>query len=1002
MTWRTTLWHSASRNTSPAIALVLCALESEYQAVRRHLCDLETRVHRMGTRYEVGKIGGTPWTVAMALIGPGNIGSAALAERSVAAFDPAVLFFSGVAGALKDDLRLGDVVVATRIDAYHGGKATEDFRARPVTWAVSHRLEQVARHVAINGSWTSLLTEAERRSAPAVHLSPIAAGEVVVASRDSASYRYLNLHYNDAVAIEMESAGLANAAHLNDALPTLAIRGISDMADSQKTSADRTGWQRRAAENAAAFAISLLSSLDPLEFGNKSDGRTPHDAVAPARPGPSWSPTQSFSTDSRATNFLPRDIPITGRAIETERMIRNSDSVPEVLVIDAVSGMAGVGKTTLAVHIAYRMITQFPDAQFFIDLHGFTAGHPPLDPKEALGVLLGMIGLSADEIPQSIDARSYIWRSQVARMRSVLVLDNALNAGQITPLLPGTATCRVLVTSRRRMTGLDNARSLSLSCLSRHESVQLLGQIVGMERILSDRSSAEEVADLCGRLPLALHIAGSKLREHAGWSIGYFRKKLTAAQSTTQTLRADEKGIAASISLSYSGLPEECKRMFRRLGLHDGPVFSADSAAALADTDSEQAETQLEILYSHSLLEESTDGRYHFHDLLRDYAKDMARRIDSAADRKRSIERLVLSYVETSQAASLVVDPHSRNSGGTSMSDCMGPEFSGRDEAMKWFESERLNLMAVIRQAADLHLNDGLIRLAESVSAFLNIRGYAPNAVEIHQLARDASGVMQDGRSMMIAAENLGAALWEIGDFSRAGQEFDQALALAKRLRDEPAIARLLDRIGFTLERTGDYATAVTCLHESLSIRQRVNDRYGEAKTLNSLGAVHWRQHEYGAAMDCFKRALRIRREVSDRYGEARTLSNMGFTLARTEDFQGAFRYLNEALQLAVRLDDRQILSTVHNNLGYLKCSTGHYTEGLESAERGLTFARQAGSMYQEARALDASAKNFEGTGNTDEALRLFRQALDIFEQLGVPESGEVRTAVRRLDHHSL
>ncbi|MFC8518372.1 tetratricopeptide repeat protein [Streptomyces sp. NPDC057257] len=1005
MTWRTPLRHSVSRPTPPATALVLCALGLEYQAIRLYLCELETRVHQMGTRYEVGRIKGTPWLVAIALTGPGNVGTAALAERSVAAFKPAVLIFSGVAGALKDDLCLGDVVVATRIDAYHGGRATEDFRARPVTWPVSHRLEQVARHTALSGSWTSLLPEEEQIPAPAVHLSPIAAGEVVVASRNSAVYRYLELHYNDAVAIEMESAGLANAAHLNDALPTLVVRGISDMADSRKSSADRSGWQHRAARNAAAFTLSLISSLNPLEFESAAQRTVSDHSQVPALSGTGTPQVQrkELKVDPRCTNFLPRDVALMGRTDEVESIVEAPGSrTPDVLVIDAVAGMAGVGKTALAVHTAYRLMPSYPDAQFFIDLHGFTAGQPPIDPKEALGVLLRMLGFSADELPQELDARSYFWRSQVARMRSVLILDNALNTAQVAPLLPGTPTCRVLITSRRRMTGLDNSRSLSLSCLSQQESVRLIERIVGENRIASDRRSAEEIVELCGRLPLALHIAGSRLREHGGWSLSFFKEKLKAAHSTTAALRAEEKGLAASINLSYSGLPNNCKKMFRHLGLHDGPIFSAMSAAALVGTSLEDADNQLETLFSHSLLEESTDGRYHFHDLLREYAKEMTKRLDSRQDREHSIKRLTSAYIERSTAANSILDPHRPSSRSTSNPDYTNTFISDRDEAMAWFESERLNLLAVVRQAAEQHLDEDLIKLTDSVSAFLNIRGYAPNAVEIHRLARAAAHATHDSRGEMISAENLGTALWEIGDFSSARQEFDIALDLAKDLRDEPATARLLDRIGFTLERTGEYSTAVSCLSESLYMRRKVGDRYGEAKTLNSLGAVHWRLQEYAAAMECFKKALGIRRDISDRYGEVRTLSNIGFTLAQTREFHHAHDYLNEALDLATRLDDRQILSTVYNNLGYLKCLTGSHEEGVKFSEQGLSFARQAGSMYQEARALDALARNYWGEGLPEKALTFFRQARDIFDRLGVPEGREVQREIQRLEHQGL
>jgi nucleoside phosphorylase len=245
------------------VAVVLSALNVEYLAVRSYLTGLNQREHPAGTRFEVGDLADAGWQVALAATGPGNVGAAVIAERAISLLRPDVVLCVGVAGSLKENVKLGDVVVATRVDAYHGGTAAEDFLARPRTWPAPHRLDQLARELDRTGSWRRRLPpEADGRT-PAVHFRPIAAGEVVLDSRQAALFAQLRLHHNDAAAIEMEGAGIAQAAHFNDSLPALVIRGISDQADGSKLAADRDGWQQRASVNAAAFAVCLLENLTP-------------------------------------------------------------------------------------------------------------------------------------------------------------------------------------------------------------------------------------------------------------------------------------------------------------------------------------------------------------------------------------------------------------------------------------------------------------------------------------------------------------------------------------------------------------------------------------------------------------------------------------------------------------------------------------------------------------------------------------------------------------------
>ncbi|OPF71270.1 hypothetical protein VT50_0233895, partial [Streptomyces antioxidans] len=273
--------------------VVLTALDVEYAAVRAHLVGPRPRLHPAGTLFEVGRLDGTPWRVALAEVGDGNQGAAVLTERAITMFGPRAVAFVGVAGALKDDVEIGDVVMATQVYAYHGGKDEDgELHSRPRVWPVRQELDQLARMARRTGAWTDLLRDRPPGAArPAVHLKPVAAGEVVLNSADSPLRRQLRGNYQDAAAIEMEGAGVAQAAHLNAALPALIVRGISDRADGKKYDADVEGWQSRAARHAAAFAFSVLRELPPGGDPAAVPGAvTPADAVPERFPGSRTAP----------------------------------------------------------------------------------------------------------------------------------------------------------------------------------------------------------------------------------------------------------------------------------------------------------------------------------------------------------------------------------------------------------------------------------------------------------------------------------------------------------------------------------------------------------------------------------------------------------------------------------------------------------------------------------------------------------------------------------------
>ncbi|MBE1533158.1 phosphorylase family protein [Actinomadura algeriensis] len=317
-------------------ALVLTALRVEYRAMRAHLTDLGEREHRTGTRFEVGRLRGAECEIALVQVGRGNVRAGVIAERIIESFRPDLVLCAGVAGALHDDLRLGDVVVATRVDAYQGGTAAEDFLARPQTWAAPYRLEELARSVDLYGGWQDgpgATGGDEPVADTGVHFRPIAAGDVVLDGRDSALFGQLRLHNNDAAAIDMEDAGIAHAAHLND-VPALVIRGISDRADGHKEEADRAGWQRRAAVAAAAFGAALLAHGHDSAAGSGGADPVPADPGEPPRPG---TPQLAYLQE-KTSGFVGRE-----SAFAEFRSFLDEHPSGHLIV----EGLPGVGKTSL-------------------------------------------------------------------------------------------------------------------------------------------------------------------------------------------------------------------------------------------------------------------------------------------------------------------------------------------------------------------------------------------------------------------------------------------------------------------------------------------------------------------------------------------------------------------------------------------------------------------------------------------------------------------------------
>ena len=362
--------------------------------------------------------------------------------------------------------------------------------------------------------------------------------------------------------------------------------------------------------------------------------------------------TAAPSTPS-AANTLPADIAsFIGRQAELKRVTRPPEGIVAggVVRIDSIDGMAGVGKTAFAVHVAHELAQHFPDGQLFIRLHGHTPGQQPVEPADALATLLLSTGMAADQIPLGVDARAHLWRARMVGKKMLIVLDDATGSDQVVPLLPGTAHALVLVTSRRRLSALPQAMPVTLETLEPREAARLFTLLADRPGLDETDAGVIKLTRLCGYLPLAITLMAGQLKHHPAWTTSSLAADLASARDRLTAIRAENSSAAAAFNLSYRDLSADQQKLLGRLGLHPGTDFDAYVAAALQDTSVDAAGTLLDDLYSHHLIEEPVRGRYRFHDLIRYHARSLST-LENAAESGAAVDRLLDYYVHTARTA---------------------------------------------------------------------------------------------------------------------------------------------------------------------------------------------------------------------------------------------------------------------------------------------------------------------------------------------------------------
>jgi DNA-binding SARP family transcriptional activator/Tfp pilus assembly protein PilF len=797
----------------------------------------------------------------------------------------------------------------------------------------------------------------------------------------------------------------------------------------------------RPGEALAAYARARQVLIDELGTEPGTGLQQLHQQMLTADPALDL-PVSARSAVDGPRPAVPRELParvphFTGRGGELKELTALLDQIDEetpAVVISAIGGTAGVGKTALAVQWAHQVTGRFPDGQLYVSLRGYDPGQP-MTADDALAGFLRALGVPGQDIPAEEDERAARYRSLLSAKRMLVVLDNAGSVGQVRPLLPGSPGCAVLVTSRDALSGLvarDGARRLALDLLPLPEAVSLLRTLIG-DRVDADPGTAAALANQCARLPLALRVAAELAAARPDASLAELAGELAGHQRRLDLLEAGgdpRTAVRAVFSWSYRHLDAETAQAFRLAGLHPGADFAPSAAAALTGATVEQAGHLLEVLAGVHLVQPAGPGRYGMHDLLRAYARELADTQDGEQERRDALTRLFDYYIAAAAAAMEALFP-AENYRRPQVPASARPAvpLPTPAAAREWLDAERASLVAVTTCAASGWPSHA-IALAPALHRYLAASGRVPDARAVYaaalQAARQTGDVAAQADSLKFlgvteiwqshyqqATAKLGSALelyQQIGDrrgqaqtlsnlgiaesrqsrLPQAADHFRQAIALSREIGDRLDEGGALTNLGHVETRQGHYEQAGGHHRESLAILREIGHRRGEAIALNNLGEVLWRGRHYPQAEAHLSRSLAIYRELGHRRGEANALQNLGHTHREQARFRQAAGLHRQALAIAREIGDRSFGAEALNSLGETLAQAGLPGQARAQHQDALTLACQTGVRYEQARAHDGLASTFHACGDLGQARHHWEQALTLYTELGTPEVGRV------------
>ena len=625
----------------------------------------------------------------------------------------------------------------------------------------------------------------------------------------------------------------------------------------------------------------------------------------------------------------PRLATFTGRRDELTRLLteatqgRGDGGVgANTVVISALDGMAGVGKTQLAVHAAHELVRagHFTDLQMHVNLRGFDPELPPADPSAVLEAFLRQLGVPAQQIPPSREERAAMYRDRLRDREAVVLLDNAANEDQVRDLIPAAAGCLVLITSRRSLAGLDGATPHLIDTFSDTESLDLLARIAGRDRVAAEPEAAERIVQFCDRLPLAIALAAARLRSRPAWSLTDLADRLHAGQ--LEAVRAGGRALRPVFDLSYRELPEPLQRVFRLLGHHRGPDLTAPMVAALADLTTDQAQVALEALLDENLVRQSTAGRYELHDLLRLLAAELAE-AEPEPEPTAPLTRLARWAVTTGYAAAVAIDTPQLEILASEAAD-PGIRFESYNDALAWFDREQQNLAALQQAAAEaaLHRFAWQIALVQKQQCVVRYRsaGFLALQEQAVQAAQDSG----DRRAQVLMLSGLGANHWALNDLDQAADCYLRVRQLYHAIGDATGEGAALVDCGAIQHTRGDLSGAVELYTQALDLLQGPNAGRPRATALMNRGVAHRGLGRPRESYADSHAALALYRTVNDRRNQALVLDNLAEFQLHDGDSTSALDLYRQGLELGRLLSDARIQGQAHAGIGDAHAAAGH------------------------------------------------------------------------------
>ena len=683
---------------------------------------------------------------------------------------------------------------------------------------------------------------------------------------------------------------------------------------------------------------------------------------------------------------LPASPPaFTGRTAELAQLDDIDDS--SAVVITAIDGMAGVGKTALAVQAARQVAERYPDGQLFLDLHGFTEGVAPVDATDALDRMLRSLGVPGEQIPAQLDDRAALFRSRLANQRMLILLDNAATEAQVTPLLPGSPGCLVLVTSRRRLVGLDQTREVSLDVLPPTDAVHLFITTAGADRTSGEApETLMEIVTLCGRLPLALRIAAARLRANRTWTGRHLIDRLYDRQQRLLELEAGERSVTAALDLSYRQLTTNQQRAYRLVGLHPGPDLDVCAAAALLDGDLPGTRRLLGQLLDAHLLQEPTPDRYQFHDLARQHAVLVATRDEPETDRHLALDRLFTHYAYTAAAAMDASYPFERER-RPRPPESWRPVSDVRtaDLATAWLDVELPNLLAAASYSVEHGWLDHPTRLSATLDLHLTSRSRTSDAEALHQQALSAARTATDPIAEINALVRLGVIHRRAGRYAQAEVDYQRVLPLAHENGYRHGELDVLHGLGQIQRLRGQFAEAAGSFRRALEIAGTIEYPSGELQALLGLGGVYRDYGQHELAAQYLRQGLAVARENGHRPCELDALIGLGWAHLAHDDHERATHDFGQALDIARTLGYRigEMVSLI--GLGCVHRKQGRYETAAGLFEDVLVRARQIGNGNWIFEAVQGLGRTRLSLGRPDDALAFHQEALDIADEMEQP-----------------